>query len=325
MSEHALPAGAKAAGIRRHTGELRALTARWGIYVFLVLFIVVSGIVAPSFLHARNLSNLVIQLVPLALVALGQCLVIMVRGLDLSVGSVMATAAVVGTSFSGDNHAVLPIIVVAVLIGAATGLVNGLLVTKRQVSPFLATLASMIVLQGLRFAWTHGAPTGAMPPFFRALGTRSWHQVPLSLLVLVPIAVVVGIVVHRTVLGRKIYIIGGNPVTAGLLGYPVSAITIGAYVTSGCLAAVAGLILGGYAEIVDNSVGSGFELDSIVAAVIGGFALSGGRGTIPGALAGAAVLVLVSNIVLLVGLPVQFQIILKGLVIVLAAACYRTR
>ncbi|WP_284947940.1 ABC transporter permease [Acidisoma cladoniae] len=323
--DQVLPTTTRNAVSKRNGGELRALAGRWGIYVFLVFFIILAGILAPSFLHPDNLSNLVIQLVPLALVAVGQSLVILVRGLDLSVSSVMATAAVVGTSFAGTAHPELPTIVVAIIIGGLTGVVNGLLVTKRQVSPFLATLASMIVLQGLRFAWTHGAPTGAMPPFFRVIGTGRWHELPVNLLVLIPIVVIVGIVVHRTVLGRKLYITGGNPVTARLLGYRVTSITIGAYVASGVLAAIAGLVLGGYSEIVDNSVGEGFELDSIVAAVIGGFALSGGRGTVPGALAGAAVLVLVSNIVLLVGLPIQFQIILKGLVIVLAAACYRTR
>ncbi|GAB0117717.1 ABC transporter permease [Acidisoma sp. 7E03] len=307
------------------TAKFAKLGSQYGIFVFLILLLLISGIVAPSFLGGENLSNLVLQTVPLAIVTLGQAVVIMTGGLDLSVASVMATAAVVGTSFAGSPVAVPAIILVAIVIGALTGLVNGLLVTKRQVSPFLATLASMIVLQGLRFAWTKGAPTGGLPHFLRVVGAGTWHGIPINLPVLVVTAVFVGFVVHRTVLGRRFLIVGGNRATAHLLGYRVDTIVIGAYVASGILAAIAGIILGGYAEIVDNQVGRGFELDSIVAAVIGGAALSGGRGTIPGALAGAAVLMLASNVVLLIGLPIQFQIILKGLVIVLAAAAYVRR
>jgi ribose/xylose/arabinose/galactoside ABC-type transport system permease subunit len=306
-------------------GRVAKLTSHYGIFVFLLLLLIISGIVAPSFLSGQNLSNLVLETVPLAIVTIGQALVIMTGGLDLSVASVMATAAVVGTSFAGRPIDVLAIILVAVVIGAATGLVNGLLVTKRLVSPFLATLASMTVLQGLRFAWTKGAPSGGMPHLLRVVGSVTWHGIPVNLAVLAVFAVIVGIVVHRTVLGRRLMIVGGNRVTAQLLGYRVDAIVIGAYVASGVLAAIAGVVLGGYAEIVDNQVGRGFELDSIVAAVIGGAALSGGRGTIPGALAGAAVLMLASNVVVLIGLPIQAQIVLKGLVIILAAACYVQR
>lgn len=309
----------------RSLEQPKRLINQYGIFIFLVLLIIISGSIAPSFLSGQNLSNLALQAVPLAIVTLGQALVIMTGGLDLSVASVMATAAVVGTSFSGHPIDVLFIVLVAVSIGGATGLVNGLLVTKRQVSPFLATLASMIVLQGLRFAWTKGAPSGGMPHIIRIIGSGTWHGIPVNLAVLLVLAIVVGLAIHRTVLGRRFMIVGGNRVTAQLLGYRVDTIVIGAYVASGILAAVAGIVLGGYAEIVDNQVGRGFELDSIVAAVIGGAALSGGRGTILGALAGAAVLTLASNVVLLIGLPIQFQIILKGIVIVLAAACYVRR
>lgn len=310
---------------RRSRDRLMTLAGQYGIFIFLLALIIISGAIAPSFLSGQNLSNLFLQTVPLAIVTIGQALVIMTGGLDLSVASVMATAAVVGTSFAGRPIDVVAIIVVALVIGAVTGLVNGLLVTKRQVSPFLATLASMIVLQGLRFAWTKGAPSGGMPHLLRIVGSATWHGIPVNLAVLVVLAIIVGLIVHRTLLGRRFMIVGGNRMTARLLGYRVDAIVIGAYIASGVLAAIAGIVLGGYAEIVDNQVGRGFELDSIVAAVIGGAALSGGRGTIPGALAGAAVLMLASNVVLLIGLPIQFQIILKGIVIVLAAACYVRR
>ena len=310
------------------TGPGPSLASRLGPYalpIFLVLMIVVAGIISPAFLSSNNISNMLLQVAPLGIVVIGQAFVIILRGLDLSVSSVMATAAVIATSFSGQNADVLPILAVAVGMGAATGLVNGLLVTKRSVSPFLATLATMIVLQGFRFAYTQGAPSGNVPPLFRALGSASWNGIPYNLMLLAVLAAVFWVLLSRSRVGREVYITGGNPTTARLLGINADRVTIIGYIISGGLAAVAGLVLSGYVGIVDNWVGRGFELDSIVAAVMGGISLAGGRGGIIGGLFGAAVLIVVFNAVLLFGLPVQFQIIIKGIVIVAAAAFYVRR
>lgn len=299
--------------------------ARNGIYLFLVALFIVCGIVSPTFLKLDNLANLLSQLAPLGIVVVGQAFVILVRGLDLSVSSIMATAAVAATSFSGADSDAAYVLLVGLALGLATGFLNGILVTKRHVSPFLVTLATMIVLQGVRFAWTHGAPSGRVPPIFRTLGAGSFHGIPYNVLPLVLVALVFALVLHKSTFGRKIYITGGNPVTARLVGIDADRVTIVCYMISGGLAALSGLILSGFVGVVDNWVGKGFELNSIVAAVIGGFALSGGRGTLPGALAGAAILVTVFNAVLLFGLPVQFQIIIQGVVIIVATAFYARR
>ena len=312
----------KVSAPRPRSETLARFLARHGIYLFLVALFVVCGALAPSFLSPENLGNLMAQWAPLAIVVIGQTFVILVRGLDLSVASIMATAAVAATSFSGRDADALPVLLVGLAIGLATGLLNGLLVTKRQVSPFLATLATMIVLQGVRFAWTHGAPSGSVPPIFRTLGAGTIGGIPYGLFVLAVVAAIFLVLLHRTAFGRKVYITGGSPVTARLVGIDADRVTIICYVISGMLAALAGLILSGFVGVVDNWVGKGFELNSIVAAVIGGVALSGGRGTLPGALAGAAILVAVFNAVLLFGLPVQFQSIIEGLVIIVATAFY---
>jgi ribose/xylose/arabinose/galactoside ABC-type transport system permease subunit len=249
-------------------------------------------------------------------------MVILVRGLDLSVASVMATAAVVATSFSGQDSDALPVFLVAMSIGIATGLLNGILITKRNVSPFLATLATMTLLQGLRFAYTQGAPSGNVPPIYRVLGSQTFYGVPYNMMILLVLAVVFSALLHKSTYGRRVYLTGGNPVMARLVGINADRITIASYVISGGLAALAGLIYSGFVGIVDNWVGRGFELDSIVAAVMGGVALSGGRGSILGGLLGAVILVVVFNAVLMIGFPVQFQIIIKGLVIIVAAAVY---
>jgi ribose/xylose/arabinose/galactoside ABC-type transport system permease subunit len=305
--------------------SVRKLLPDKGVYVFLAVLFIVSGLISPSFFSSNNLGNLLSQLAPLGLVVLGQAFVILVRGLDLSVASIMATAAVAATSLSGRNSDVPAVLAIGVGIGALTGLANGILVTKRQVSPFLATLATMIVLQGIRFAWTQGAPSGSVPPLLRLIGAGNYHGVPYNALILAIIAIPLVILLHSSAFGRRVYLTGGNPGMARLVGIHADRVIITCYVISGVLAALSGLMLSGFVGVVDNWVGRGFELNSIVAAVIGGVALSGGRGTLPGALAGAAILVTVFNAVLLFGLSVQFQIIIQGCVIILATAFYARR
>ncbi|MCR9122549.1 MAG: ABC transporter permease [Phyllobacteriaceae bacterium] len=296
--------------------------ARYGIYLFLALLIAGGGLISPSFVSAGNINNMLVQLAPLGIVVIGQAFVIISRGLDLSVASVMATAAVMTSLYTSDNSSAPLIVASALAVALATGLVNGLLVTKRNVSPFLATLATAIMLQGIRFWLTSGAPSGNIPPLFKQIGAGSLGGVPISLVIFLVIAVVFWVVLHRSAYGRALYIVGGNPIAGRLVGLSSDRVIIVAYMISSTLAATAGLILAGFAGVVDNFVGRGFELDSIVAAVIGGVALSGGRGGIAGAVVGAAILIAIFNLVLLIGAPVQFQIIIKGAVIVLAAAFY---
>jgi ribose/xylose/arabinose/galactoside ABC-type transport system permease subunit len=303
-------------------GPLRALLSRYGIFLLLPLLLLLGGVISPSFVSAGNISNLLLQIAPLGIVAIGQSFVMIVRGLDLSVASTMATAAVIATGFSGANADVPAIVATVSAIGIAAGLINGFLVAKRHVSPFLATLATMILLQGFRFAYTQGAPSGNVPPLFRTLGSGKFDGIPLNFAILLILATLLWIVLHRSAFGRRVFIVGGNPVTARLLGIRTDMVTVACYLISSGLAAAAGLILSGYVGLVDNWVGQGYELDSIVACVIGGVSLKGGRGSIAGALAGAAIIVVIANEVLLLGLPIQLQIIVKGIVIVLAAALY---
>jgi ribose/xylose/arabinose/galactoside ABC-type transport system permease subunit len=302
--------------------SLRVVLDHYGLALVLPVLLGLGALLSPAFISGKNLSNLLLQFAPLAIVAIGQSFVMIARGLDLSVASMMATAAVIATSFSGADRDVAGIFAVTALVAIATGALNGVLVTKRRVSPFLATLATMILLQGLRFAYTQGAPSGNVPPSLRILGSGKLYGIPYNSLVLLALAVVLAIVLHRSAFGRRIFIVGGNPVTARLFGIRAGQVTIACYVMSSALAALAGLILSGYVGLVDNWVGQGFELDSIVAGVVGRVSLAGGRGSILGALTGAAVIVVIANEVLLLGVPIQAQMIIKGVVIVAAAALY---
>jgi ribose/xylose/arabinose/galactoside ABC-type transport system permease subunit len=297
---------------------------RYRTFLGFAALILATQMVAPAFLRYDNAGSMLEQLAPLAIVVLGQTLVMMVQGLDLSVSSVMATAAVVAaTAFKGRDYEVAAVVGVALAIGVGVGLVNGLLVTQRSVSPFLATLATWTVLEGLRYAYNDGAPSGNVPALLRALGSGKYHGVPNNLLLMTVLVIAVAVLLHRSVFGRKVYLTGGSVAMAKLVGVRTTRTIIACYAMSGGLAAVAGLVLSGYTSVVDNYVGRGFEIDSIVAALIGGVALSGGVGTVFGAVAGAAILILLSNAVLLIGLPIHAQMVIKGAVIIGAAALAR--
>ena len=180
----------------------------------------------------------------------------------------------------------------------------------------------MIVLQGFRFAYTQGSPSGNAPPLFRIIGSEAFCGITSNLTLMAIPALVFGLVRDRSRFGCEVYFIGGNPATVRLLGVNAGHVTIAGYVISGFLAVIAGLVLSGYVGIAGNRGSRGSELISIVAAVMGGLALSGRRGTIAGGLPGAAILIVIFNAVLMFGLPVQLQIIINGLVIVAAAAFY---
>ena len=296
--------------------KLRELVLLFG---FLVVTWAVTAILSPRFLSWDNLSDILVQAAPLGFVVIGQMLVIVVRGLDLSVASIMATAAVLSTTTFDNTGATFA---AAILLGAGVGAINGLLVAYLKVTPFLATLATMIVLQGIRFAYTGGAPGGSLPEFFRFLATGRVAGIPVSLMILVVVAFAAHWMMERSVLGRQFLLYGENPAAARMTGLPVNRLVVLAFVISGVLAAIAGLFLVGYVGIVDNWTGRGYELDSIAAAVIGGASLRGGKGSVIGALLAALILVSLFNIVVIVGLSIEFQMVIKGTLILLAAAVY---
>ncbi|WP_202323747.1 MULTISPECIES: ABC transporter permease [unclassified Mesorhizobium] len=306
--------------------SLASVFERYGLVVFLVVLMTVAALASPTFLRPANLVNVLTIAAPLGMVVIGQTFVILVRGLDLSVASLMATVAVLATAFKATTNEAIPMIfIAAIALSAMVGLVNGWLVAKRNVSPFLATLAMMIILQGIRFAYTGGAPISTLPPGMGFLASGRIFGVPVNLITLAFLAIAFGIVLHRSRLGREIFMVGSNPKAAFLNGVAPDRVVILCYVICSVCAGIGGLFLLGYVGTVSNWVGQGYELDSIVAAVMGGVALTGGRGNIFAALLGVAVLVVINNLVLLLGFPIEMQLIIKGVIIIGAAAFYRTR
>lgn len=314
-----------ATGKAGRTLPIAELLRSYGLLAFLALNIIVVSILSPAFLKPENLLNILTQAAPLGMVVVGQVFCLMVRGLDLSVASVMATAAVLATSFAAIDNAMLPVIfAAAIALGLAVGLVNGFLVAKRAVSPFLATLATTIVLQGIRFLYTEGASGSTLPSGFSVIGQGRFLGVPVNLLILIGLTAVLGFLLHFTRFGRQVFLVGSNPRGAALVGIHTDRVVISCYVICSIVAAIAGLCLVGYVGQVDQWTGKGYELDSIVAAVMGGIAISGGRGNVLGALLGVFILIVMFNAVILLGMPVQVQMILKGVIIIAASALYVT-
>jgi ribose/xylose/arabinose/galactoside ABC-type transport system permease subunit len=307
---------------------LKSTLEKYGIYIFLIILFAFASLVSPVFLRPRNLQDILYQASALGIVSLGQTFVILGGrgGLDLSVGSVMATVAVIiAHNTQGNNELLPPVILACVCFGLMVGLANGLLVTKRRVPPFMATLGMMIIIQGLRFIYTKGAPKGDFPPFVRFLGRGNIGLIPVSVLSLAFLTILAVIILRKTLYGRKLYAVGGNINTAYLSGYNADLITITTYMISGLTAVIGGVYLAGWIGISDNWVGKGYELDSIAAVVMGGTSFEGGQGGVLGTIAGVLIIMMLYNLILLLHLPIQIQYIVKGVVIILAAAFYVRR
>lgn len=303
----------------------RSLFEKYGIFIFLGILIIAASAVSPDFLKPQNLKDILNQSAARGMVSIGQTFVILIGGggLDLSVASVMSTVAVImAHNTGGENALFLPVAGVCLFFGILVGLINGLLITKRKVQPFMATLGMMIIIQGIRFLYTKGMPKGGFPPILRFLGTRDVGPIPTSIASLAVMVVIAFITLRKTTYGRKIYAIGGNIHTARLCGYNIDIIIISVYMVSGFMASVAGLYLAGWIGIADNWVGKGYELDSIAAVVMGGTTFEGGRGGVLGTIVGVLIVMMLYNIVLLLGLPVQMQYVVKGVVIILATSFY---
>jgi len=301
---------------------------KYGIFLFLSVLFLISSFLSPAFLTIQNIRNILTPAAALGIVSMGQTFVILMgRGnLDLSVGSVVATVAVIlSQATRGEDILLLPVTLLCLLFGVSVGWVNGYLIIQRAAQPFIGTLGVMIVIQGLRFLYTQGAPKGTYPPFLRSLGTGSIGSIPIPVVFVAIFATGAFLLLNRTVWGRKFYATGGNIHTSRLSGFNTDRIVMATYMISGCMATIAGVFLAGWLGISDNWVGKGYEIDSIAAVVMGGTTFEGGRGGVGGTMAGVLILIILYNLLLLLHLPIQAQYVVKGCAIILAVSFYVRR
>jgi ribose/xylose/arabinose/galactoside ABC-type transport system permease subunit len=298
-------------------GKQRGLLAAVGALVLAAL--VVQSVTGVNFFKVTNLLNVARGFSTLAIAGIGQTIVIVGGGLDLSVAEVVSTGNVLAATFmDGRDGLLLPVTLLTLAFGAAVGLVNGALVTKRNVPPFVATLGTSIVLRGARLMWTKGLPQGRIPPALKALGTGTTLGVPNLFFLFLVFAAAMVVLLGRAGYGRRLYAVGTNRSVAILSGIRSDRVVILSYVVCAASAALVGVLLGGYTGMSDQKIGEGYELDSIAVSVLGGAAIGGGSGGVGGTVLGAVIILVLTNLSLLVGFPIQSQMVIKGAVIVLA-------
>jgi ribose transport system permease protein len=306
--------------------SLRAQVARYAPIIGLGIALIAAALVTPEFYSGTNLVNVLRQAAILGIVAIGQTFVLLTGGIDLSVGGVMGMSMIIAAQVSGGDDSSLPAaVLLALLMGVVVGCVNAFLVVSRYVPPFVATLATFILLEGARDAWTRGIPSGAIPNALQFLGQKNVAFIPVPALILLVVGAAGIFALRRTTYGRSLYAVGANERTAYMSGIRVRLHKSSAYVICSVLAAVAGLVLSGYIGYVDRYLGQGFELDSIAASVVGGVSLAGGRGGVGGALAGVGLLAVLTNIVIFLNLGESAQLFVKGAVIIAAVALQAKR
>jgi ribose transport system permease protein len=308
-----------------HARRLHGLNAtNLGFAAAVLLLIAFASVATDTFLTERNLVSMSRQLVTNGLLSLGMLLVILTGGIDLSVGSVVAFAGLLATGLQA--HMSWPMaILVALAMGLAVGTVNGILVARYRLQPFIATLATMGSLRGLLYMYSE-TPQYPVDPLFRSLlGGGFIGPLPVPTLLFAFALPIVWFYLKHTVSGRTVYAIGVNAEAVRLAGINLRRHLMAAYMASGFLAAFAGVLLASRVGVAQPSVGVGYELDAIAAVVIGGGILGGGGGTVVGVLGGVLALAAVDNVLNLFNVESYYQQFLKGLIILVAVLARRKK
>ena len=287
-----------------------------GLIVVFLLIIIILSLAAPRFLNIKNLINILRQVSINGVLAIGQTFVILLGGIDLSVGSGVALAGVL----AADMHKYNPVLVfvVPLLVGSFAGFVNGAVVTKFKVPAFVITLGMMTILRGVTFLYTNGQSIYNLPAWFKNLGQGDLVGVPIPIIVLVLMTIVGYVILQHTRFGRYVYAIGGNEEGARLSGVRTKSIMLWCYVFCGFCTALAGVVLSARLNAGEPVAGEGYELDAIAAVVIGGTSLAGGQGTVIGSIIGALVIGVINNGLNLLNVSSYWQMVAKGCIIVLA-------
>lgn len=326
------PAATRAADARPPTTAPspveRVLRARsLGIVLALVVLVAVTALANPRFVSSQSVRDIVLGTAILAVLAVGQTVVIVTRSIDLSVGSVLGLSAYAAGSVLEASPGTPTVVAVAVgmLVGAACGLVNAVLVRFGGVPALVVTLGTLYIYRGIAFLWAGGQQINAdeLPRSFLSFGTAAVAGVPVLAVVALVVMVVVGVVLGRYRAGRDLYAIGSNPDAAVLAGIPVGRRLVAAFVTSGALAGLAGVLFAARFGTVDAAAGTGYELTVVAAAVVGGVVVAGGSGTVWGAVLGALLLTVISSSLPVLGIAQFWQQAIVGALILLAISADR--
>jgi ribose transport system permease protein len=303
------------------TKRLAAFNMSWrdmGTVIGLLLMVIVFSSLTDVFLTERNLVNILQQSSINACIAIGMTLVIISGGIDLSVGPTAALAAVLSATLLMAGYPVPVVILTALAVGLACGLVNGMLIAYAGLQPFIVTLGTLSLFRSLGLIYTGGNPVLGLPDAYRKIFTASYFGLPVPVLIVAVLAIVAFILLKKTPLGEYILAVGGNEEAARVSGVPIERTKVITYMISGGLASLAAIILIARLGAAEPTLGNLWELEAIAAAAIGGASLMGGKGSIIGTILGAIILGAMRNGLTLLNVQAFYQLLATGIIIILA-------
>jgi ribose transport system permease protein len=294
------------------------------IYVLVLLVGIGASVYSERFRDPSNLTNVLRQTIVLGLLAMGQSLVILAGGIDMSVALIARLSTlIVAVLFGGNDALILPLILLGLGIGAFLGLINGVIITRVYASPFIVTFGMFSILSGISLAIS-SSPVGKIPPAYLTIYDASLGPIPLAVLIMGLLWVAAWLLTSRTRFGRALFAVGGSQRVARLSAINVSRTLVGAYILSGLCAAAGGLFILARTGVGDPKMAEGLDFQSIVAVALGGVSLSGGRGSMLGTLGGVLLLGVVANMFNILQVDSFFQQLILGLVVLITVATYRT-
>ncbi len=294
---------------------------RFSVTIILLCICLAFALGSSDFFTTSNLLNVALQTSIIAIVAIGMTFTILTAGIDLSVGSVMALSGAIAAGLN-VRQGLDPFVAIgiALLIGMLIGAINGLMIIKGGIPPFVATLAMLAIARGLTLVYTQGRPIAGLDERFIYLGTGQIMGIPVPVFIMVVVAIIAHIVTRYTPFGLHVYATGGNEEPTRLAGVSPDRIKLAVYIISGFTAALGGVLLAARLWSAQPNAAVGWELDAIAAPVIGGTSLFGGVGTIGGTVVGAFIIGVLSNGLNLMGVPSYYQQVIKGVVFILAVS-----
>ncbi|MCY4464702.1 MAG: ABC transporter permease [Chloroflexi bacterium] len=293
------------------------------VYAFILLLIVIGATQSERFLSERNLANVARQSAFLGIVALGQMLVILTAGIDLSVGSLVKVSILVSAIvMNGENANVVPAILAALALGVLVGLVHGFLINELRIAPFIVTLASLVILKGIGLTIS-SSPVGKASREVMMFYVQKVGPLPVIALMFFVLVLLTMLLLRYTVFGKHLVAVGGHVEVAHLSGVPVKRTRYAVYVLCSLTAVVTGLLWLSRMGVGDPAIGDGIELQTITAVIIGGTSLFGGRASVLGTLGGVLLLGITANLLVMLGVSQFIQGLIQGVIIVAAVALYK--
>lgn len=300
------------------------LLNKYKMVLILILLLAICTMASPYFFTVANILNVARQISIIGILSVGMTFVIITGGIDLSIGPTMALTTVFIALLSGYNGIVA--VIMALAVGFLVGIINGTIIAYLNVQAFIVTLGMMSVLKGIGLTIAKGSPITGVAENIMFMGRgKIFETIPSQCIIFIGIAVISGIILKRTSLGRYTYAIGGNIEASRLSGINVKRYTMLIYGISGLLAGLSGILMATQLNMGEASLGDGYEMDAIAAVVIGGTSLKGGTGTVGGTIIGILIIGFLGNLLNLLDVPSYTQLVFKGAIIVIAATLQTER